>query len=67
VETNQGDKIGELGREGIVTKRIDAPYSSGPCSTWLKVKHASIGAFPVVGYVPDGRASILVAERRPSA
>jgi bifunctional non-homologous end joining protein LigD len=26
------------GREGIVAKRKDAPYRSGPCSGWIKVK-----------------------------
>jgi len=25
-----------MGLEGIVSKRIDAPYRSGPCKTWLK-------------------------------
>ena len=28
-----------MGLEGIVSKRIDAPYRSGPCSTWLKFKN----------------------------
>ena len=28
-----------LGLEGIVSKRIDAPYRSGPCKTWLKSKN----------------------------
>ncbi len=34
-----------LGLEGIVSKRIDAPYKPGPSKTWLKTKkrnHASI-------------------------
>jgi bifunctional non-homologous end joining protein LigD len=57
-------KVRELGGEGIVSKRADAAYSSGPSSTWLKCKHASVGTFPVVGYVPDGKRieSLLVAE-----
>jgi bifunctional non-homologous end joining protein LigD len=60
-------KIGELGGEGIVSKRADAPYTSGPSSTWLKCKHSSIGTFQVVGYVPDGRRieALLVAEASP--
>jgi len=60
-------KIGELGGEGIVSKRADAPYRSGPSSTWLKCKHSSIGTFPVVGYVPDGKRieALLVAEPSP--
>jgi bifunctional non-homologous end joining protein LigD len=60
-------KVGEVGSEGIVSKRADAPYTSGPSSTWVKVKHATVGTFPVVGYVPDGRQieSLLVAEASP--
>ena len=27
-----------MGLEGIVSKRIDAPYRSGPRKTWLKSK-----------------------------
>jgi bifunctional non-homologous end joining protein LigD len=61
-------KIGELGGEGIVSKRVDAPYTSGPSSTWLKTKHAEVGAFPVVGYVPNGSriAALLVADSNPT-
>jgi bifunctional non-homologous end joining protein LigD len=61
-------KIGELGGEGIVSKRVDASYTSGPSSTWLKTKHAEIGAFPVVGYVPNNSriAALLVAESNPA-
>ena len=29
----------KIGAEGIVSKRIDAPYRSGPCSSWIKVKN----------------------------
>jgi ATP-dependent DNA ligase len=32
----------KLGAEGIVSKRIDAPYRSGPCSTWIKVRNPGI-------------------------
>ena len=28
-----------MGLEGIVSKRIDAPYRSGPSRTWLKSKN----------------------------
>jgi bifunctional non-homologous end joining protein LigD len=38
-----GDKLFEavckLGLEGIVSKRLDAPYRSGPSKTWIKVKN----------------------------
>jgi ATP-dependent DNA ligase len=29
----------EMGLEGIVSKRIDAPYRSGNVKTWLKIKN----------------------------
>jgi bifunctional non-homologous end joining protein LigD len=29
----------KLGLEGIVSKRIDAPYRSGRVKTWVKVKN----------------------------
>jgi bifunctional non-homologous end joining protein LigD len=28
-----------LGLEGIISKRLDKPYSSGPCQHWRKVKN----------------------------
>jgi bifunctional non-homologous end joining protein LigD len=31
----------ELGAEGIVSKRIDSPYRSGPHPAWVKVKNPS--------------------------
>ena len=60
-------KVGEFGGEGIVSKRVDAPYTSGPSTTWLKCKHSTVGTFPVIGYVPDGKRieSLLVAEASP--
>ncbi|WP_255722854.1 hypothetical protein [Methylocystis sp. SB2] len=30
----------KLGLEGIVSKRIDKPYPSGPTKHWLKIKLA---------------------------
>jgi bifunctional non-homologous end joining protein LigD len=39
-----GDRLFEaacrLGLEGIVSKRLNAPYRSGPSKTWIKVKNA---------------------------
>ena len=29
----------QLGLEGIVSKKLDAPYRSGPSKTWIKVKN----------------------------
>jgi bifunctional non-homologous end joining protein LigD len=60
------ERVGELGVEGIVSKRIDAPYTSGSSRTWLKCKHAITAEYPVIGYVPDGKRieALLIAERR---
>jgi bifunctional non-homologous end joining protein LigD len=29
----------QLGLEGIVSKKLDAPYQSGPSKAWLKIKN----------------------------
>jgi ATP-dependent DNA ligase len=29
----------KLGAEGIVSKRVDAPYRSGPHAAWIKVRN----------------------------
>ncbi len=29
----------KLGLEGIVSKRLTAPYKSGPCKSWIKVRN----------------------------
>jgi bifunctional non-homologous end joining protein LigD len=29
----------QLGAEGIVSKRIDSTYQSGPCRGWIKVRN----------------------------
>ncbi|WP_158808517.1 non-homologous end-joining DNA ligase [Beijerinckia sp. L45] len=42
--------------EGIVSKRIDAPYRSGRSKTWLKTKSILTEAFVVVGYQPTSGA-----------
>jgi bifunctional non-homologous end joining protein LigD len=40
---SHGDRLFEavckLGLEGIVSKKLDAPYRSGPSKTWIKVKN----------------------------
>ena len=58
--------MGELGCEGTVSKRIDAPYTAGRSETWLKCKHVATGVFRVIGYVPDGERieAVLIAERK---
>ena len=43
-----GDKlfaaVCKLGLEGIVSKKIDAPYRSGPSKAWIKIKNPSAPA-----------------------
>jgi bifunctional non-homologous end joining protein LigD len=45
VEHTEGDglkmfkAVCKLGLEGIVSKKLDAPYKSGPSKTWLKIKN----------------------------
>jgi bifunctional non-homologous end joining protein LigD len=45
VEHTEGDggemfkAVCKLGLEGIVSKKLDAPYRSGPSKTWIKVKN----------------------------
>ena len=38
-----GDKmfaaVCDLGLEGIVSKKLNAPYRSGPSKSWIKVKN----------------------------
>lgn len=34
-----------LGLEGIVSKRMDAPYRSGRVKTWIKVKNRNAAAY----------------------
>ena len=43
-------QAGELGLEGIVSKKVSAPYLQMRSATWLKVKAPKVGDFPVVGY-----------------
>jgi ATP-dependent DNA ligase len=34
----------KLGLEGIVSKKLDAPYKSGPSKSWLKIKNPNAPA-----------------------
>jgi ATP-dependent DNA ligase len=31
--------LARLGAEGIVSKRVDGAYRSGPCPVWIKVRN----------------------------
>jgi bifunctional non-homologous end joining protein LigD len=35
----------KLGLEGIVSKRLNAPYKSGPCKSWIKVRNPKSSAY----------------------
>jgi ATP-dependent DNA ligase len=34
-----------LGQEGIVSKRLTAPYKSGPCKSWIKMRNPKSSAY----------------------
>jgi bifunctional non-homologous end joining protein LigD len=57
VENTEGDgeemfqAACKLGLEGIVSKRIDAPYRSGPARSWLKIRNPKA---PAATRVEDG-------------
>jgi ATP-dependent DNA ligase len=38
-------RLCELGLEGIVSKRLTAPYKSGPFKAWVKVKNPRAPAY----------------------
>ncbi|NDK52803.1 non-homologous end-joining DNA ligase [Rhizobium laguerreae] len=43
----------EHGLEGLVAKRLDAPYRSGRLGDWLKIKCVQSDSFFIVGYEPS--------------
>jgi bifunctional non-homologous end joining protein LigD len=45
-------KASELGAEGIVSKLISAPYTSGRGNTWLKMKSTIKQEFVIGGFTP---------------
>jgi bifunctional non-homologous end joining protein LigD len=40
-----------MGLEGIVAKRVDAPYRSGRQHNWVKLKCTKSDTFPIVAFV----------------
>ncbi|MER8583051.1 hypothetical protein NKG95_30840 [Mesorhizobium sp. M1423] len=54
----------QAGLEGIVSKRADSPYRSGPTSNWLKTKSFTIDEFELlrVEREPGKAAFALLAE-----
>jgi hypothetical protein len=47
-----------MGLEGIVSKRLSAPYRSGPSLDWIKVKNPDS---PAMGETP-GRAMVALPD-----
>lgn len=43
----------QMGLEGLISKRADAPYSSGRSDGWIKSKCALGQEFVIIGYVPS--------------
>jgi len=46
------EHVSRLGLEGMISKRLDAPYRSGRSKDWLKTKCVQSQEFVIVGYVP---------------
>ncbi|HEY0919716.1 DNA ligase D [Devosia sp.] len=55
------DRASELGLEGIVSKRADAPYVEARTAAWVKTKALAAGDFPVVGYTLSAEGGGLAA------
>lgn len=60
------------GFEGIISKRIDAPYRQTRSGQWLKIKGVQEDDFLIVGYsapkgVRSGFGALLLASREPDA
>ncbi len=55
----------KLSLEGIVSKRVNAPYRPGKARSWLKTKITKEENFLVVGYTESagGLSSLLLAEK----
>ncbi|WP_150291860.1 DNA ligase D [Sphingobium estronivorans] len=59
----------EAGQEGIVSKRVDAPYRGARTKNWLKIKCTRRQEFVLVGWTPSsasGRTirNLLLAQRK---
>jgi bifunctional non-homologous end joining protein LigD len=55
----------KLNYEGIVSKRVDAPYRSDRVEAWQKIKTVQREKFPVVGFVkdPSGVAAVYLGKQ----
>ncbi|HEX3215769.1 MAG TPA: DNA ligase D [Aestuariivirgaceae bacterium] len=62
------EKALKAGAEGIVSKRVDAPYREGRGGQWVKVKDSKREDVVVIGWMPSERrrfASLVVAQETP--
>ena len=61
-------EIARHDREGIVAKRLDAPYPAGRESSWLKIKHKDYSRRGAVGLCPfaDGLFGVNVRSQPPA-
>jgi len=48
----------KIGLEGVVSKRMDAPYRSGRGESWIKVKCVKRETFTVIGYTAEGNGLV---------
>lgn len=57
--------VDQAGLEGVVSKRLDSKYRSGPTSNWLKAKCYAVGEFELLGVEREAGkpAFALLAER----
>jgi bifunctional non-homologous end joining protein LigD len=55
----------KLNYEGIISKKIDAPYRSDRNEAWLKIKAVQKGKFPVIGFIkdPTGVAALYLGKK----
>ncbi|MGI6856052.1 DNA ligase D [Mesorhizobium sp. 1B3] len=60
------EQASKLGLEGIVSKKVDAPYQEGRSQSWLKAKVPEIENFVIVGYTispaTDGLGALALGE-----
>src|SRR5918996_3970492 len=61
------EQTNQLGLEGVISKRADAPYQQTRTRSWLKIKCRQSEEFTVVGYsrseAAGGIGALLLAER----
>ncbi|HEY4953466.1 MAG TPA: DNA ligase D [Gemmatimonadaceae bacterium] len=49
-------QVAEMGLEGVIAKKADAPYHGGRSSQWLKIKREKTGDFVIVGFTEPKRS-----------